>query len=50
MKFLFCASRLMTAAEVRERCKEARENRDLLLALEIEIRHQIYLKNKKAAS
>lgn len=50
MKFLYCASKMMKASEVRQHCKEIRENPDLLLALEIEIRHQIYLKNKKAAS
>lgn len=50
MKFLFCASRLMKVSEVRQRCKEARENPDLLLSLEFEIREKIYLKNKKAAS
>lgn len=49
MKFILSASRLMTAGEVRERCKEARENPDVLLAIEFEIRKRIFL-NKKAAS
>lgn len=50
MKFLYCASRLMTAAEVRQRCKEARENPDVLLAIEFEIRKKIFSHKEKAAS
>ncbi|WP_341356672.1 hypothetical protein [Rossellomorea sp. y25] len=41
MNFTFSASRLMKAGEVRELCKEMRNNPTLLLAVEVKARNKM---------
>jgi hypothetical protein len=47
MNFTFSASRLMKAGEVRDLCKEMRDNPTLLLAVEVKARN--LMNQKKAA-
>jgi hypothetical protein len=50
MNFVFTASRLMTAAEVRELCHQTRETPTLLMALELEAKKRLFEKKQKIAS
>lgn len=50
MSYVFSASRLMTAGEVRKVCAEMRSNPTLLLALEFEYKRRMYEAKEKAAS
>lgn len=47
MSFLLSASRLMTAAEVREECQKILQCEVLLLAMEMQIK-SVYLKQKSS--
>lgn len=50
MRYVFTASRLMTASEVQKQCKEIRENPLFLMYLEAQIKRRIFEEKRKAAS
>jgi hypothetical protein len=50
MNFVFTVSHIMKASEVSRLCKEIRENRIFLAALELELKKHLFEKKQKAAS
>ncbi|UAT29545.1 hypothetical protein K7T73_13145 [Bacillus badius] len=50
MNGLLSASKLMTAAEVREQCKKALKNPALLIVVELEVKQKLFSLSKKKAS
>ena len=50
MNLVLSASRLMTAREVLETCRDLRNNPTLLLALEVEAKKRLFAQKEKAAS
>ncbi|MGE6261312.1 hypothetical protein ACQKCU_26170 [Heyndrickxia sporothermodurans] len=50
MKFMFSASKLMKAGEVKALCKEMRENKQILAQQDLIMKSMIFKQNEKAAS
>ncbi|MDH5160379.1 hypothetical protein [Heyndrickxia oleronia] len=50
MKFMYSASRLMKAGEVKSLCEEMKENKKLLMQQELIIKNTLFKINEKAAS
>ena len=49
MKFMFSASKLMKASEVKAICKEMKENKKLLMQQELVVKSTLFKINEKAA-
>lgn len=50
MKFIFSASKLMKASEVRAFCQELRNNKQVLVQQELVMKSMNFKQNEKAAS